>query len=74
MSDAKKCQNPACTCTPPKGDRFCGAHCEALKEAVEVGMPMRPCILRRRRIVTRNLGGNRRRLKIERMIMPRNGQ
>jgi len=36
-------------------------------------MPMRPCILRRRRLVTRNLGGNRRRVKIERRIMPRNG-
>jgi hypothetical protein len=33
---------------------------------------MRPCILRRRRLVTRNLGGNRRRVKIERRTMPRN--
>jgi hypothetical protein len=36
-------------------------------------MPMRPCILRRRRLVTRHLGGNRRRVKIESRIMPRNG-
>jgi hypothetical protein len=36
MSDAKKCQNPACTCTPPKADRFCGAHCDGLEGAVEV--------------------------------------
>jgi hypothetical protein len=36
MADAKKCENPACTCTPPKADRFCGSHCEALEGAVEV--------------------------------------
>jgi hypothetical protein len=34
MADGKKCENPACTW--PKGDRFRGAHCEALKGAVEV--------------------------------------
>lgn len=36
MSEEKKCANPACTCIPPKGDKFCGAHCEGLKGTVEV--------------------------------------
>jgi hypothetical protein len=36
MSETTKCANPVCTCAPPKGERFCGAHCEALKGAVEV--------------------------------------
>jgi hypothetical protein len=29
MTDAKKCANPACTCTPSDKDKFCSAHCEA---------------------------------------------
>jgi hypothetical protein len=36
MTDAKKCDNPACTCIPPKGENYCSAHCEALKGAVEI--------------------------------------
>jgi hypothetical protein len=36
MADAKKCANPACTCIPEKKEKFCSAHCEALRGAVEV--------------------------------------
>jgi hypothetical protein len=36
MADQKKCANPACSCVTPKGDKFCSAHCEALKGSVEV--------------------------------------
>jgi hypothetical protein len=35
MSDAKKCANPACSCIPADGQKFCSAHCEGLKGSVE---------------------------------------
>jgi metallothionein len=31
----KKCANPACSCIPPDGQKFCSAHCESLKGSVE---------------------------------------
>ena len=36
MADTKKCANPACSCTPPNGEKYCSAHCEAVKGATEV--------------------------------------
>jgi hypothetical protein len=36
MSEAKKCGNPACSCIPPDKEKFCSAHCEAMKGAVEI--------------------------------------
>ena len=36
MTDVKKCGNPVCNCVPEKGEKFCSAHCEALKGSVEV--------------------------------------
>lgn len=36
MADTKKCANPACTCIPPRGEKFCSAHCEAVKGTPEV--------------------------------------
>lgn len=36
MSDQKKCGNPACSCVPPKGEKFCSAHCESVKGTTEV--------------------------------------
>jgi hypothetical protein len=35
MSDAKKCANPACSCIPADGQKFCSAHCESIKGSVE---------------------------------------
>jgi metallothionein len=32
----EKCENPACSCTAPKGEDFCGAHCEGMKGKTEV--------------------------------------
>jgi metallothionein len=31
----KKCANPACSCIPADGQKFCSAHCESLKGSVE---------------------------------------
>jgi hypothetical protein len=31
----KKCANPACSCIPPDGQKFCSAHCESIKGSVE---------------------------------------
>jgi hypothetical protein len=36
MASQKKCANPACTCVPPDGSKFCSAHCEGLAGSVEV--------------------------------------
>lgn len=36
MAEANKCGNPACSCIPPNNEKFCSAHCEALKGSVEV--------------------------------------
>jgi hypothetical protein len=36
MSDQKKCANPACSCIPPKSDKFCSPHCEAAKGTIEI--------------------------------------
>jgi hypothetical protein len=36
MSESKKCENPACSCIPEKGQNFCSAHCEGTKGATEV--------------------------------------
>jgi hypothetical protein len=36
MSDTKKCANPACSCIPEKGAKFCGAHCEGTKGTTEI--------------------------------------
>ena len=36
MADAKKCANPACTCVPEKGEKYCSAHCEGLHKQVEI--------------------------------------
>jgi len=36
MSDQKKCGNPACSCVPPQGEKFCSAHCESVKGTTEV--------------------------------------
>ena len=35
MATAKKCGNPACSCTPPDKEKFCSQHCEAMKASVE---------------------------------------
>jgi hypothetical protein len=36
MSDPKKCENPACSCVPPKGENFCSPHCESTKGTTEI--------------------------------------
>jgi hypothetical protein len=36
MADPKKCENPACSCLPAKGDNFCSPHCEGAKGTTEI--------------------------------------
>ena len=36
MSDTKKCENPACSCIPEKGQNFCSTHCEGTKGTTEI--------------------------------------
>jgi hypothetical protein len=36
MADTKKCENPACSCVPAKGDNFCSPHCEGTKGTTEI--------------------------------------
>jgi hypothetical protein len=36
MSDPKKCENPACSCIPQKGESFCSPRCEAAKGTTEI--------------------------------------
>jgi hypothetical protein len=36
MADAKKCENPACSCLLPKGDSFFSPHCEGSKGTTEI--------------------------------------
>lgn len=36
MAETKKCANPACSCVPPQGEKFCSPHCEAVKGTPEV--------------------------------------
>ena len=32
----EKCENPACSCTVTKSEKFCSAHCEGVEGTVEV--------------------------------------
>jgi metallothionein len=36
MTDAKKCPNPACSCTLEKEQSYCSPHCDAAKGTTEV--------------------------------------
>ena len=36
MSEAKKCENSACSCIPEKGQNFCSTHCEGTKGTTEI--------------------------------------
>jgi len=36
MSDQKKCENPACSCVPSQGEKFCSIHCESAKGTTEI--------------------------------------
>jgi hypothetical protein len=32
MASTKKCENPACSCVPPNGSKYCSPHCEGLAD------------------------------------------
>jgi hypothetical protein len=36
MAKPKKCANPACSCVPADGAKYCSAHCEGIGDRVEV--------------------------------------
>ena len=36
MSEQKTCANPACTCVPEKGEKYCSAHCEGMGDKTEI--------------------------------------
>ena len=36
MTKSKKCANPACTCVPSDGEKYCSAHCEGIGKGFEV--------------------------------------
>jgi hypothetical protein len=36
MTNEKKCANPACSCHPADGSKFCGAYCEGTKGATGI--------------------------------------
>ena len=36
MAKDKKCANPACSCVPTDGSKYCSAHCEGTADSTEV--------------------------------------
>ena len=36
MAEPKKCANPACSCVPPQGQKYCSAHCEGIGNKTEI--------------------------------------
>jgi hypothetical protein len=36
MAQPKKCENPACSCIPTDGSKYCSAHCEGIAGKTEV--------------------------------------
>jgi hypothetical protein len=36
MSETKKCAQPACSCTVPKGEDYCSTYCESTKGTTEI--------------------------------------
>jgi hypothetical protein len=36
MAKVRKCANPACSCGPADGAKYCSAHCEGIGNGTEV--------------------------------------